>query len=120
MPPPGRGKSVTHVSGIPCYLCLRKDIGTRTYGSAVGSTVLDEGIGESNLDERLPGHAKSTSLLIDLPQEVYWEIDVHALDRAAGPDGLRQVHVSRQINASVVLGVEFGGRECPTLGGTLL
>ena len=57
--------------------------------------VLDEGIGESNLDERLPRHAKSTSLLIDLPQEVYGEIDVHALDRAAGPDGLRQVHVRR-------------------------
>ena len=82
--------------------------------------VLDEGIGESNLDERLPGHAKSTSLLIDLPQEVYREIDVHALDRAAGPDGLRQVHVSRQINASVVPGVEFGGQECPSLGGALL
>ncbi len=27
MPPPAcRGQSVTHVSGIPCYLCLRKDI----------------------------------------------------------------------------------------------
>ena len=82
--------------------------------------ILDEGIGESNLNERLPGHAKSTSLLIDLPQEVYGEIHVYALDRAAGPDGLCQLHVSRQINTSVVPRVEFGGRECPSLGGTLL
>ena len=73
--------------------------------------VLDERIGKSNLDERLPGHAESTGLLVDLAQEVHREIHVHALNRPAGPDRLGEVHVSRQVNAGVVHGIEFGGGE---------
>jgi len=82
--------------------------------------VPDERIGESNLDERLPGDAKASGFLIDLAQEVYREVDVHALDRAAWPDGLGEVHMRRQLNASIVHRVELVGRECPSLGGTLL
>ena len=35
MPPPALGQSVTHVSGISCYLCLRKDQHTATRNDTV-------------------------------------------------------------------------------------
>ena len=36
-----------------------------------------------------------------------------------GRVGLAEIHVRLQVNAGVVLGVELGGRECLSLGGTL-
>src|SRR4051812_10857236 len=86
----------------------------------VGSLVLDKRIRQPDLDERLPSDAEPPGLLINLTQEVDWEIHVHPLDRAAGSDGLGEIHVRRQIGAGVVHGVQFGGRECSSLGGTLL
>jgi hypothetical protein len=71
-------------------------------------------------DERLPSHAESTGFLIDLAQQFQREVDMYALNRPAGADGLAEIHMSRQVNAGVVHGIEFGGRECPRLGGTLL
>jgi hypothetical protein len=59
-------------------------------------------------------------LLIDLPQEVHREVDVHALHGPAGANGFAGVHVRRQVNTVVVHGVEFSGGERLSLGGTLL
>jgi hypothetical protein len=39
----------------------------------VGSLVLDERVGQPDLDERLSADAESTSLLITLAQEIYRE-----------------------------------------------
>jgi hypothetical protein len=72
------------------------------------------------LDKRLSSHAESTGLLIDFTQEVHREVNVHALNRAAGLNGLGEVHVRRQINAGVVHGIELSGRESPSLGRTQL
>jgi len=69
----------------------------------------DERVGQPDLDERLPGHAESTGFLIDLAQEAHRDIDVHALHGPAGANGLADVHMRRQVNASVMHGIEFGG-----------
>jgi hypothetical protein len=84
------------------------------------SLILDERVGQPDFDECLPGHAETPGLLIDLAQEVYREVYIHALDSADGTDGFVAVHVRRQVNSSVMHGVELGGRQCPNIGGTLL
>jgi hypothetical protein len=80
---------------------------------------LDERIGESNLDERLPGDAEPAGFLIDFAQKVHREVHVHTLNRTAGPDRSSEVHVGREVGSGVVHRVELGGGECPSLGGTL-
>ena len=72
--------------------------------------VLDERVGQANLDERLSGDAEPTGLLIDLAQQVDREVHVDTLDRSAGANRLAEVHVRRQIDTGVVHGVEFGRR----------
>jgi broad-specificity NMP kinase len=66
------------------------------------------------------GNAEPSSLLIDLAQEVYREVYVDSLDRSAGADRRVEVHVRREIDASVVPRIELGGGECLSLGSTLL
>jgi hypothetical protein len=97
---------------------MRATRGLRFRGSR--SVALDQRIGQPDLDERLPGHAEPTGLLIDLAKQVHREIHVHALNGAARPNGLGEVHMRRQIDAGVVHLVEFSGRECLSPGGTLL
>jgi hypothetical protein len=57
---------------------------TITTAGVAGSLILDERVGQPDFDECLPGHAETTGLLIDLAQEVYREVYIHALDSAAG------------------------------------
>jgi hypothetical protein len=61
---------------------------------------LDQRVGKSDFDERLPGHAETTGLLIDLAKQVHREADVHALNGAARPNGLGEVHARRQVDAA--------------------
>jgi len=107
-------------SALHCRLDRAKTGGVLGQAQVVGSLVPDKRVSQSDLDERLPSDAEPPGLLINLTQQVDWEVHVHPLDRAAGSDGLGQIHVRRQIPAGVVHGVQFGGRECSSLGGTLL
>jgi hypothetical protein len=81
--------------------------------------VLDEGVGQSTRDERLPGDAEATGFTVDLAQEICREVHAQALDDAAGPNGPGNVHMSRQVNAGLVHGVELGGRRLSSSLGTL-
>lgn len=58
------------------------------------SVALHERVRHPHLDERLPGHTKTSGLLVDLTQQVNGEVHVDALNRTAGTDRLADVHVS--------------------------
>ena len=74
-------------------------------GSPEGSTS-GERIGQTQLDERLPRHTQSSSLAINLSQEVDGKINIDALcltsraPRAARIDIRRQVGVVQRVESS--------------------
>lgn len=78
-------------------------------GYSSGRRRLDERVGETHFDERLPGDAEPAGFLVDLAEQVDGEIHVDALDRLAGAAGLAAVHVRGEVHAGVVHGVEFHG-----------
>src|ERR1051325_4559130 len=77
-------------------------------------------IGESQLDEGLPGYADSLCLLIDRTKEIHRKVDVHTLDFATGPRGRRQIQVRSEILASIVHLIETCGAERSSLRGNAL
>ncbi len=79
-----------------------------------------QGVGETDLDERLSCDAEAASLLVDLTQQIDREVHVDTLDRPAGTDGLAKLHVCAKIDARVVLRVELRSGEPPSLRGTQL
>jgi hypothetical protein len=86
-----------------------------TSGKAASSMVLDESVGEPDLDERLSCDTKSLGFLIDLAQEIDREVDIHALDGSSGPRRPGEVQVCRQVGSGIVHRVELGGRDCFSL-----
>ena len=55
--------------------------------------VLDERVGQSNLDERLSGDAEPTGLLMNLAQQVDGEVHVDTLNCSTWANRLAEVHV---------------------------
>ena len=67
-----------------------------------------DGVGESQLDECLPGDADSFGLAVDRAEQIDGKVDIHTLDFAAGTGGLCKIEVCAEVFASVVHLVETG------------
>jgi hypothetical protein len=72
-----------------------------------GSSGIDQRIRKPQLDEGLSRDADAPGFAIDRAEQIDGEVDVHPLDLATGPSGLRQIQIGRHI-ATGIIGRQIG------------
>ena len=77
-------------------------------------------VGESQLDERLPGHADSLCLPINRTKQIDREVDINALDFTPRARGLFDLKVRAEVLARVVQLIEAGSAQHASLRRTAL